>query len=310
MIRIAQAASSEDFSNYGIAPNQRRTGVTKDNPGGNMDGELNVVAWYGPWEKVYRPVDPAVAEKIAWFMERAVANGSHIGYSWSGNTGVYDVMAAKGTDDPMDIDTPVNTDCAAIEGAAIEHAGVHHAGLRTLTTWKMDSVLGATKAFSVLTTKELCESGKGIQRGDILWKTGHTAVAIDTDTSDLLVKLDKDGLRFLTESGSVRGNYPNDVKMDGLFYFERFNFYGVSIAAGTIGTRGAQMSKVIAKAGYRPVVARLTYVSDSSLANVAPFFGNGDNDKTLHVNFYRATRSACKVDAGVLVVYVRNEVLA
>lgn len=281
MIRIAQATSSETYTKYGKAPNQRRTGVTTTKPEGNLDGELNIVEWYGPWEKVYRAVDPAVAEKIANFFYHAVANGSHIGYSWSGNTELFDAMKAKGTDDPMDVDTPVNTDCCALAGAAIDHAGIHDGGLRSMTTWKMDEVLSRTNAFTVLTAKELCESGVGVQRGDLLWKTGHVACALDSDTSGL-----KD-----------------------LMVFERFNFYGVTISAGAIGTRGAQMSKPCAKAGYKPIVARLTYVSDSSLANVVPFFGNGDNDKTLHVNFYRAKLAKCTVDAGVIVVYVRDEVV-
>ena len=51
-MRIAQASSSENFTNYGTAPNQRRTGVTAAHPEGNLDGELNIVGWYGPWEKV------------------------------------------------------------------------------------------------------------------------------------------------------------------------------------------------------------------------------------------------------------------
>ena len=280
-MRIAQASSSENFTNYGTAPNQRRTGVTAAHPEGNLDGELNIVPWYGPWEKVYRPVDNVIAERVATFMYNAVANGSHIGYSWSGNTGVFDALKALGSTDPADIKTLVNCDCATLVGAAIYYAGIHESKLRAMVTWKMDEILMGTHAFTVLTDKELCEKGTGVQRGDLVWKTGHVACVLDSDTSGL-----KD-----------------------LMVFERFNFYGVTISAGAIGTRGAQMSKPCAKAGYRPVVARLTYVSDSSQANVVPFFGNGDNDATLHVNFYRATKTACKVDAGVVVVYVREDVV-
>ena len=278
-MRIAQASSSENFTNYGTAPNQRRTGVTAAHPEGNLDGELNIVPWYGPWEKVYRPVDSIIAERVATFAYNAVANGSHIGYSWSGNTGVFDALKALGSTNPADIKTLVNCDCATLVGAAIYYAGIHEAKLRAMVTWKMDEILMGTHAFTVLTDKEMRESGKGIRRGDILWKTGHTAVALDDDDTD------------------------------DLFIFERFNFYGVNISAGAIGTRGAQQSKVVRKNGYRPIVARLTFVSDSSLANVVPFFGNGDGDKTLHVNFYRATKTACKVDAGVVVVYVREDVV-
>lgn len=308
MIRIAQASSSETYGKYGVAPNQRRTGASRTKPEGNLDGELNVVNWYGGWTKVYRPIDPAIAEKLATFMVRAVSNGNYIGYSWDGGLQLHNALIAKNSTDPMDIDTYVNTDCAKLVGDGIWFSGIHNDGLLNLTTWKMDSVLASTNAFNTLTSRELCEQGKGIRRGDILWKEGHCAVSIDTDDSGVRVTLNNDGLFFKNDSGSLIGKFPNDVNMDKLFVFERHNFYGVNIPLGTIGTRAAQLSKVITKAGYKPLVARLCYVSDSSLCNVVPFFGNGD-DKTLHVNFYRASKSACKVDAGVIVVYVLDKVI-
>ena len=308
MIRIAQASSSEDFTKYGKAPNQRRTGVTRTKPEGNLDGELNIVAWYGGWEKVYRPIDGGVAERIANFMYEAVSNGSYIGYSWDGGTQLYDALIAKKSTNPKDIDTYVNTDCAKLVGDAIWFSGIKSNALHNLVTWKMDSVLTATNAFNVLSGKEICELGKGIRRGDILFKEGHCAVALDTDDSGVRVNLNNDGLFFKDAGGSTIGKYPNNINLNELFAFERYNFYNVNIPLGTIGTRAAQLSKAITKSGYKPLVARLCYVSDSSLANVVPFFGNGD-DKTLHVNFYRASKSACKVDVGVMVVYVRSEVV-
>lgn len=278
-IRIAQASSSETFGKYGKAPNQRRTGASRTKPEGNLDGELNVVPWYGGWECVYRAVDLSIAEKIATFAYRAVANGNYIGYSWSGNTELFDALKAKGSTDPMDVDTLVNCDCCTLVGAAVYYAGIHDSGLRSMTTWKMDEVLTRTNAFTKLTGKELLENGKGIRRGDLLWKTGHTAVALDTDP--------------VTPSGN-------------LFYFQKHTFNGVSFSAGTPGTRANQVSKTIGKTGYRPVVARLASVSNSALADVTPFLGGGNENK-LYVNYYRASGSAGKVDCTVMVVYVRNE---
>lgn len=307
MIRIAQASSSENYTKYGKSPNQRRTGASRTKPEGNLDGELNVVNWYGGWAKVYRPIDPVIADRIANFMYRAVANGNYIGYSWSGNTGVFDALKAKGSTDPMDIDTLVNCDCASLIGAAIYYSGVRAEGLRALTTWKMETVLSNTNAFNVISSKEMCDSGKGIRRGDILWMEGHAACALDTDDSGVRVQLNNDGLYFTNANGNTIGSYPNNVNMRNLICMQKIAFYGVEISAGTIGTRGAQKAQSISKAGYRPVMARLSYVSDSTLANVVPFFGNGD-DKTLHVNFYRVTKNKCTVDATVVVVYVREEV--
>lgn len=280
MIHIAQASSSETFTKYGKAPNQRRTGASRAKPEGNLDGELNIVPWYDGWEAVYRAIDGEVAEKIATFMYRAVANGNYIGYSWSGNTELFDALQKKGTTDPLDVDTLVNCDCCTLLGAAVDAAGIHDAGLRALVTWKADEVLMRTNAFTKLTGKEMLETGKGIQRGDILWKTGHVAVALDSDP----------------------------VITGEMFVFEKLTFSGVKITAGTPGTRAAQLSRSVAKAGYRIIVPRLASVNNSALCDVRPFIGGG-KEKTLYVNFYRASGNSGTIDTTVVVVYVREDIV-
>lgn len=279
MIRIAQASSSENFTKYGKAPNQRRTGASRAKPEGNLDGELNIVDWYGGWEAVYRPIDGEVAEKIATFMYRAVANGNYWGYSWSGNTEAWDALHKKNTTDPLDVDVLVNCDCCTLVGAAVDAAGIHDSGLRAMVTWKEDEVLMRTNAFIKLTDKDMLNNGKGIRRGDILWKTGHTAVALDTDP--------------VTPAGN-------------LFVFKKFPFNGVLISAGTPGTRAVQRSLSVAKKGYRIVSVRLSYVSNSALAKVDPFLGWGDENR-MAVNFYRASGAGGPIDATVMVVYVRED---
>lgn len=137
-----------------------------------------------------------------------------------------------------------------------------------------------TNAFVKLTDKDMLKSGKGIRRGDILWKSGHTAVALDTDP--------------VAPSGAM-------------FYFKRFSFNGVAITAGAVGARAAQFSRDIAKSGYRPIVARLASVSNSALCNVVPFIGGGKEEK-MYVNFYRASGGSGKIDTDVIVVYVRTDV--
>lgn len=210
-IRIAQAASSETFSKFGTAPNQRRTGVTASKPGGNMDGELNVINFAGGWEAVYRPQDETVAEKIAQFMYNAVANGSHIGYSQDATrVGVFDEAGKISDNDPAKITALVNCDCATLIGAAVYYAGVKADGLRKLCTWEMRDVLLGTGAFNLLESKELCQQGKGIRRGDVLWRTGHAAVSLDTDKSFPRISLTETGLTFSNSSGQVTGKYPAD----------------------------------------------------------------------------------------------------
>lgn len=184
-IRIAQASSSETYTKYGKAPNQRRTGATVTKPEGNLDGELNVIEFKGGWECVYRPKDSKVAEYIAAFMYSAVANGSHIGYSQDATrVGVFDECAKMTLPNPAQINTLVNCDCATLVGAAIYYSGIKLSTLRKLCTWEMEEVLMGSGQFIKLTDKALLQSATGIKRGDILWKTGHTAVAIDSDSNN------------------------------------------------------------------------------------------------------------------------------
>jgi hypothetical protein len=279
MIRIAQASSSETFKKYGKAPNQRRTGASRTKPEGNLDGELNVVPWYGGWEAVYRAIDGEVAERIATIAYRAVANGNYIGYSWSGNTQLFDAMKKKGTTDPMDVDTLVNCDCGTKVGVCVYFAGIHDEGLRAMTTWREDEILMRTNAFVKLTDKEMLDKGKGIRRGDIVLKSGHTAVVLDSDPVE--------------PSGAM-------------FVFQKFSFNGVAISAGTSGTRAVQRTKMVGKKGYKIINVRLSYVSNSALSNVVPFLGWGDDDQ-LAVNFYWASGAKGTMDATVTVVYVRDE---
>ena len=185
MIRIAQASSSEHFSAWGEPPNQRRTGVTASNPGGNLDGELNIIPFYGPWEKVFRCNDAAKAEKIASFMEKAVRNGAYIGYGQNNGkyprTGVFDELAKLKSSDPMQIKTLCNCDCSSLVGAAVYYSGIYLGALRTMYTGSQQTVFRTTGEFTELTDKTLLQSGRGIKRGDILWKKGHTVVCLDSD---------------------------------------------------------------------------------------------------------------------------------
>lgn len=204
-IRIAQAASSETFTKYGKAPNQRRTGVTVAKPEGNLDGELNVVDFAGGWERVYRPKDAKVAEYIAAFMYSAVANPK-IGYSQDATrVGVFDACLKMTLPNPAMISTPVNCDCATLVGAAIYFAGIKLSTLRKMCTWEMEDILMKSGKFEKLTNKDLLQNAVGIKRGDILWKTGHTAASLDNYIKDgeggKGMIFPEDASKFLKENG-------------------------------------------------------------------------------------------------------------
>lgn len=190
MLRLAQAASSENFDEWGTPPNQRRTGVTPTLPWGNRDGELNIVPFYGGWQMVFRAKDEKKAEKIAWLMEGAVDNGAFGGYGQGSlksdggrfpRTGLFDALFQQATPDPREIRTLFNCDCSSSTGASVYFAGIYEPALRTMWTGTEEKILMGTGEFVKLTDPLLLEIGTGLKRGDILLKPGHTAIAIDTD---------------------------------------------------------------------------------------------------------------------------------
>ena len=99
----------------------------------------------------------------------------------------------------------VNCDCATLVGAAIYFSGIKLDTLRKMCTWEMDDILMKSGKFTKLTDKELLSSAKGIKRGDILWRTGHTAVAIDTYINEneggKPMIFPDDASKFLKENG-------------------------------------------------------------------------------------------------------------
>lgn len=185
MIRIAQAASSETHGKWGVPPNQLRTGVTKDKPEGNLDGELNIIPFYSGWEKVFRCTDEKIADRIAWMMERIVANGKWIGYGQNNGqyprTLVFDSLRRMAKPDPLEIKNLCNCDCSSSSGASVYFAGIHEEKLRDMWTGSERQILLGTGKFIELTDSLLLQSAVGAKRGDILWKTGHTAIVLDTD---------------------------------------------------------------------------------------------------------------------------------
>ena len=190
MLRLAQAASSENFGAYGTPPNQRRTGVTSYAPWGNRDGELNIVPFYGGWAAVFRPKDEKKAEKIAWLAEGAVDNGSYIGYGQGSlasdggkyhREGVFDALFQMSEPDTRMIRNLANCDCSSLAGACTYFSGIYEPKLRTMWTGNEAEILMRTNEFIKLTDPLLLEIGTGLRRGDILLKPGHTAIAIDTD---------------------------------------------------------------------------------------------------------------------------------
>lgn len=84
-----------------------------------------------------------------------------------------------------------------------------------------------------------------------------------------------------------------------------FSFTDVSYTAGTIGTRGAQKSVNISKAGYIPIGATIGSISDSTAFIPAVFFNSSSTPTILYANFYRtATSAKSSLSMTVIVTYI------
>lgn len=190
MLRLAQAASSELGTKYGTPPNQLRTP-------GKLDGELNVVDFYGGWNYVFRPKDEKTAEAIADFMLGAVENGSYIGYGQDSlksdggkypRTTLWDNLFKMSDPNPRKVRKLCNCDCSALVGDALYFgAKIYNTDFRTMWTGTERKMIMDTGKFIELTDPLLLELGTGLKRGDILLRydpatqEGHTACAIDSD---------------------------------------------------------------------------------------------------------------------------------
>ena len=184
MLRLAQASSSENFSEYGTPPNQRRTP-------GKLDGELNVVNFYGGWQYVFRAKNENKAEQIADFVLGAVENAKYIGYGQDSlksdggkypRTTLFDALFQMSDPNPRKVRKLCNCDCSALVGCALYYAAyIRNPEFRTMWTGTERKMIMETGEFIELTDPLLLELGTGLKRGDILLKEGHTAVAIDSD---------------------------------------------------------------------------------------------------------------------------------
>ena len=190
MIRIGQASMSENRQDrkYGTPPNQLRTGATPIKPGGNLDGELNIVPfYYSNWKAVFRPKYPDIAEKAAKIVEAAVGNGYKVGYgqNWINQpypmSGLFDELMLLDDPNPWKITGLCNTTCSALMGAAYYFAGIYEPNFRLLNTYDQERVLMGTGKFMKLTDDELLHTARGVKRGDIFWRIGHTMMALDSD---------------------------------------------------------------------------------------------------------------------------------
>lgn len=164
---------------------------------GNQNGrELIRQRWYVSklgW-RVFRAIDPAIADRIAQDMEYAIAN-RNIGYDqWERNS-LYKYASRVGFDISK-VTTPCETDCSALVRVCCAYAGVMSLG-DDFRTYNEASRLWATGEFIEMSGKDYTEKSAYLRRGDILVtrSAGHTVVVLNNGA-----------LSSETPSGGSEGN--------------------------------------------------------------------------------------------------------
>lgn len=163
-VMIGQAASDE-------------RGQYRGGAAGNQNGkELNIRAWYNrPWDTVLRPVNAAVAEKIASSMEKACHN-VNIGYDQWQRTTLF-TEAQKVGFDLARVAVPCECDCSSLVAVCVNAAGVPVS--KDIYTGNEAYALLATHQFNSIKTTTYTKSPDYLKRGDILLNTkSHTAVVL------------------------------------------------------------------------------------------------------------------------------------
>lgn len=142
--------------------------------------EVCVRDWYNkPWNKVIRPKNEQVAERIAKTMEAACAN-DNIGYDMSERNTLYREAKAKNWD-VSSIKKPCETDCSALVRVCVCAAGIT---IPDICTGSMAKVLKGTSEFKILTDEKFLKKDDHLKRGDILVKEfSHTAVVLSNGSA-------------------------------------------------------------------------------------------------------------------------------
>lgn len=138
---------------------------------------LNPKGW-----RVFRPKDPAVADRIAWDAKAAAAN-PYIGYDQDDRMTLYNVAKLCGFN-CANISTACECDCSSLVQVCVNYGGIKVGRFNTASEAK---VLLKTGAFDELTGAEYTESPDRLRCGDILVTVtkGHTCICVsDGDKSD------------------------------------------------------------------------------------------------------------------------------
>lgn len=222
-----------------------RGGAAGDQLGGR---EVSTQNWYlhnKGWI-VIRPIDSAVAEKIARCMQMA-CDSKYIGYDQGQRNTLYDTVKNYGFDISK-LNKNVETDCSALVRVCCAYAGIMVADFNTASEVAR---LEATGKFKILRSALYTQSSSYLKRGDILVTAsrGHTVIVLSN------------GERAInTVKKTYTGTFPNLINhKDGLQYLEQgdtgkqvtrlqqfLNWYG-DYGLNTDGVFGAKTTAAVKK---------------------------------------------------------------
>lgn len=162
----------------GQACSNERGEITGGTKGDETTREVRINTFFDGqvWQIVYRCKDKAKAKLIAKYMRDACLN-DNIGYD-TGNTRYSCWDEAMALHSTADIKRPCNTDCSQLMCICVNLAGIPLT--KYLWTAIEDELLMSTGMFDRITDQSTLR-GNGLLVGDILWRSGHTAVVVEAD---------------------------------------------------------------------------------------------------------------------------------
>lgn len=163
---IGQACSNERGEIIGGTKGDQTTREVRINT--FFDGQV--------WQVIYRCKDKNKAKLIGKYMLEACKN-DNIGYD-TGKTRYTCWNLAMAIKSVKDITKPCNTDCSQLMCICVNLAGIPLT--KYLWTAIEDELLMSTGMFDRITDQAMLR-GNGLAVGDILWRSGHTAVVVEAD---------------------------------------------------------------------------------------------------------------------------------
>ena len=162
----------------GAACSNENTEITGGKAGDQTGREVRINTFYDGqvWQIIFRCKDKAKAKLIGQYMKDACLN-DNIGYD-TGKTRYSCWDLAIPLHSLKDIAKPCNTDCSQLMCICVNLAGIPLD--KYLWTAIEESLLMSTGMFIKITDQNMLR-GNGLQVGDILWRSGHTAIVVEAD---------------------------------------------------------------------------------------------------------------------------------